>query len=111
MVLDQGAGVPATLDPTLIERALSLGRFHGLQPRDSELIKNASELRRTSIGSSGRGKGIETMKRFIDTTGDGELNIYSNRGLYIHSSDGEDSTIDHDGTLGGTLVQWRVQKR
>ncbi|PCJ61509.1 MAG: hypothetical protein COA65_00685 [Rhodospirillaceae bacterium] len=111
MVLDQGVGIPKTLDPTLIERALSIGKFRGSTPTDSELIERAAEFRRTSTGNSGRGKGVETMKRFIRTIDDGELKIFSNRGLYRYSSAGAETRDDHDGSIGGTLVQWRLHQQ
>lgn len=108
MVMDQGTGIPNTLDPTFIERALAVGSLSGTTPSDAELIRLATTLNRTSTHKSGRGKGFETMKRFVQTVDDAELRILSNRGEYLFKSDSDESNIDRIGSLGGTLVQWSV---
>ncbi|WP_420723927.1 ATP-binding protein [Hwanghaeella sp. LZ110] len=108
MVMDQGVGIPNTLDPTLVERMISLRRLKP-QPTDSDLIGIAATLRRTSTQVSGRGKGIDTMKRLITTVGNGELRIFSNKGLYMFDSSSKESRFEQDGSIGGTLIQWKLK--
>lgn len=109
MVMDQGVGIPNTLNPTLVERARSLGRLNKT-PTDAELIEFASNLRRTSTGIGGRGKGIDTMKRFVTTVGNSELRIFSNGGLYTFESNSNESRVDNSESIGGTLVQWKIRR-
>jgi len=109
MVLDHGAGIPATLDATLIERFIRLSRFKAPTPQDCELIQYASELRRTSTLQPGRGKGFENMKSFVRACDDGELRVNSRCGQYIFKSDGSEVGSELSKSLGGTMIQWRIR--
>lgn len=107
MVFDQGAGIPSTLPLSVVEQLKALGQLRGSS--DGDVIAAATRLRRTSTRQSGRGKGFETMRRFIDSCDDGELRVYSNRGAYLYQGEGEHILTDVDDTLGGTLVLWRIR--
>lgn len=107
MVYDQGAGIPRTLDPTVLERLRSVGSL--LQPSDSDMISAATDIYRTSTGQASRGRGFQTMKRFIDICEDGELRVLSNRGRYVYNRQGAQVAKDANQSLGGTLVQWRIK--
>jgi anti-sigma regulatory factor (Ser/Thr protein kinase) len=107
MILDQGVGIPNTLDPTTYEKLNALLNL-SLQPSDGNMIAAATELFRTSTGQSGRGRGFQDMKRFIDTCDDGELRVLSNGGAYSYLK-GARKIEDFGSSIGGTLVQWRVR--
>ncbi len=109
MVFDQGAGIPATLEPNILERLQSLGFMRSGGGHDSVRIEAATHLRRTSTRQQGRGKGFETMKRFVDSCDDGELRVFSNKGCYLYRPGGDTTFDDTMQTLGGTLVLWRIR--
>lgn len=108
LLFDQGAGIPNTLEPDLRNRAESIFKGEGLNPPDSLLIEIATRTGETSTGQSGRGKGFRTMRKFIDACDDGDLNVYSNSGLYTYARAGASRTDNAD-SLGGTLIQWRFR--
>jgi hypothetical protein len=108
MILDQGVGIPNTLDANLLDLiAAALGDFK-LRPTDGYMIKAATELHRTSTSQATRGRGFRDMKRFVDTCDDGELRVMSNRGTYAYVK-GQETIDDHDASIGGTLIEWRVR--
>jgi hypothetical protein len=109
MVFDQGAGIPATLDRTMLEAIRQLGFIGSNVNSDGAMIQAATKIGRTSTGQSGRGKGFETMRRFIDSCEDGELRIFSNHGGYLYTKASETIFDDVSGSLGGTLVLWRIR--
>lgn len=108
ILFDQGVGIPATLEPDLLDIIESLTRAQGLQPRDSLMIEVATRPGQTSTGQSGRGLGFKTMRKFVDACDDGDLIVYSNHGNYLYARSG---TARGDGSLslGGTLIQWRFR--
>ncbi|MGA0563659.1 hypothetical protein ACO2RV_14540 [Ancylobacter sp. VNQ12] len=108
IVLDQGVGIPRTLDPTWPERFAALRSLTGFSPTDAHMIMAATELHRSSTGQSGRGKGFRDMKRFVDQCDDGELLIVSNSGRY-HYINGQEQIRDHLVSIEGTLIEWRVR--
>lgn len=107
MILDQGVGIPNTLEPKLFEQISSLLKLNWAVS-DSTMIAAATQIRRTSTNQSGRGRGFDDMKRFIDSCTDGELRVCSNAGQFIYTKNKEE-TADYDGSIGGTLVEWRVR--
>lgn len=107
IILDQGIGIPNTLDPDLLERILAVRNFT-VTPTDAMMIEAATELHRTSTGEAGRGRGFRDMKRFIDTCDDGELRVLSNRGEYTYMRQNE-TRQDFSDSIGGTLLEWRVR--
>lgn len=107
LILDQGVGIPNTLEPTYIERARALRKL-SLTPTDGELIRAATEVFRTSTGNDGRGRGFRDMQKLINVCDDGELRVSSNRGSYRYAKASEEGIADHDTSIGGTLIQWRI---
>jgi hypothetical protein len=112
VVFDQGHGIPRTLDRTLFEWLQIVVAGLTENSPDSKLIEAATQLRRTSTGLQGRGKGFSTMMKFVDRCEDGELLVYSACGSHLYSRrngtlgvHGADRTL----SLGGTLIQWRVR--
>lgn len=114
IILDLGIGIPNKLEPHTFERIVSF--LHGewvrsgwsVRPTDAAMIAAATELRRTSTGASGRGRGFRDMKRFVDLCDAGELRVLSNRGSYVYTK-AKASVDDYGDTIGGTLIEWRVQ--
>ncbi|MET1110189.1 MAG: hypothetical protein ABWX67_01535 [Allosphingosinicella sp.] len=109
ILLDQGIGIPRSLTAKWGERVRSLLKSGSVNPTDGQMIKAATELFRTSTGEDGRGRGFRDMKRFVDESADGELRVLSNCGVYHYMKSGE-HVSDHDRSIGGTLLEWRVRK-
>lgn len=108
ILFDQGVGIPATLEPDLLDIIESLTRAQGLHPRDSLMIEVATRPGQTSTGQSGRGQGFKTMRKFVDACDDGDLIVYSNHGNYLYARSGTERG-DRSLSLGGTLIQWRFR--
>ena len=106
-LFDQGVGIPNTLDPTAFERIRSALKARWT-PTDGHMIAAATELHRSQTEQPGRGKGLQDMKKFIDTCDDGELRILSNRGGYSYIK-GNETISDERLSICGTLVEWRVR--
>jgi hypothetical protein len=107
LILDQGVGIPETLEPTMFEQIKALLK-RTWTPTDGYMIAAATELHRTSTEKRGRGTGFQDMKRFVDTCDDGELRVLSNRGAYTYNKASQ-RIIDHSTSIGGTLIEWRVR--
>ena len=103
VVFDQGAGIPRTLAPNVLERVQSVMERLSRPSSHSVLIRAATRLGRSSTGQQGRGKGFETMKKFVARSSQGELVVYSLRGRYRYASNGHERS-DGAVSLGGTLV-------
>jgi hypothetical protein len=108
MLLDLGIGIPNSLKPDLFEVLCAIFWDRRWVPRDSDMIAAATEVYRTSTGRGGRGRGFRDMKRFVDSCDDGELRVLSNRGSYTYAK-GMELTAEHDDSIGGTLIEWRVK--
>ncbi len=108
LILDLGIGIPNHLKPSLYEQVCAIFDWSAT-PSDGAMIRAATELYRTSTGQEGRGKGFRDMKRFIDVCDDGELRVLSNRGSYTYRKNELESFADHDTSIGGTLIEWRVR--
>ena len=108
VVFDQGAGIPSTLAPNVVERVQRLMGRLSRPSSDSVMLRAATRIGRSSTAQQGRGKGFETMKKFVARSSQGELVVYSLRGRYRYASNGIALT-DGRVSLGGTLVQWRMQ--
>lgn len=108
LLFDQGVGIPATLEPDLLDKMESLSKAEGLAPRASLMIEIATRPGESSTGQSGRGQGFKTMRKFIDFCDDGDLIVYSNTGNYLYARNGT-ARDDRSLSLGGTLIQWRFR--
>jgi hypothetical protein len=74
---------------------------------DSKFIKVAMELGRTRTKEENRGGGLHDLQEVIETVGVGHLLIFSNRGLYLYSGQGE-QLCDFDDSIFGTLITWQI---
>jgi len=109
---DQGVGIPKTL-PTS-EFYEDFKEFFS-QWTDSQKIKAAMELGRSATGRGERGKGLQNLVAFARAHREGQLSIYSLRGMFKQkfSYDGlghqeEQELKDSKTSIGGTLIEWSV---
>jgi hypothetical protein len=113
MFYDQGAGIPATLPTSDIYEAM---KEYFNQWKDSEKIKAAMEIGRTSTNLTERGKGLQNLVEFPTRHVEGHLSIYSLCGLYrlVSKWNGNSASTatelrDHGTSIGGTLIEWSVK--
>jgi anti-sigma regulatory factor (Ser/Thr protein kinase) len=100
---DQGQGIPVTI------RTRFKDRIPLLQDPGSELIRKAVvEGHYSRTKKKERGRGLPTLKRYIDAANDGELVIFSrgSRCIFRHAEEPECSEFDTP--LQGTLISWRI---
>jgi hypothetical protein len=107
---DLGVGIPTTLPKVLgFEKILSaLSMLPGIKPNDAQMIQAGMVIGRTSTGLAGRGKGLNDLKKFVDDTGGGELNIFSRKGHYQYLAGSPETLYNHRYSIGGTLIKWSV---
>jgi anti-sigma regulatory factor (Ser/Thr protein kinase) len=100
---DQGLGIPKTIRVRLKDQ------FGPLSPPDSALIvKAVVEGHYSSTKDPTRGRGLPTLKRFIDAAKSGELTIVSHRSRCVFSK-GPTEEENFDTKFDGTLIIWRLQ--
>jgi len=113
MFYDQGVGIPATLQEATYREFLQ-SVFSSWT--DSEKIKAAMVIGRSSSEMPERGKGLQNLIEFAQTYSDGRLSIYSLQGMYqmlfkrvngVHTE--RSLQKDFSTTVGGTLIEWRVK--
>lgn len=110
---DLGVGIPVSLsNPQNWDGGIVSAILSALGTRastDSGLIRASLELRKSSTNLSHRGKGLPQILRVVKRDKAGILHIYSNHGMvtYDASSDAF-KTVDFRGTIGGTLIVWRI---
>jgi hypothetical protein len=107
---DLGVGIPATVTKLyLVEHIRALfSLVPGIQVSDGQMIMAAMTLGRTRTGHQGRGKGLNDLRKFIDQAGGGELKIFSKKGTYTYAAGGSERYENHQDSIGGTLIKWRV---
>lgn len=102
---DLGIGIPGTLPikkPTLWQRIQTFG-----SQLDAHAIQEAIGESRTRTGLHHRGKGLKQLVDVIAKIGDGQVNIFSNRGCFTLKS-GTESIFQYKDDIYGTLINWRV---
>ncbi len=113
MFYDRGEGIPKTL-PNSDFFELIQEFFHTW--KDSEKIKAAMEIGRTSTGKQERGKGLQNFVEFAKSHRTGKLAIYSLHGLHKMTwerNESQDSPShihnnDFKHSICGTLIEWTV---
>ena len=109
---DRGLTIPGTLPRSHLWE--NIRHTVGLDARvDCDLIKAALTTRRTKTGKLRRGKGLPKLMLFVNSSGRGELRIYSRRGMVCYKKfaidkNGEFQKKQLDKPIGGTLIEWRV---
>lgn len=114
---DQGISIPGhfTMSPSKNRMTKYLEKLHGLTGRifdskhDGKVIEAAVLADATSTGEKGRGQGLSDIKSFVDRFGRGRLRILSRNGEYLYSAGGSTTTKSHRSSVGGTLIEWRVE--
>ncbi|WP_265280647.1 hypothetical protein [Verminephrobacter aporrectodeae] len=89
-ICDLGIGISRALPMKLKDEPNLLAMFLSLvkdmkEGEDTKSIFAAVKYGRSSTGKRQRGKGLEDVHKVIDDAGEGELHIFSNRGLYVYS--------------------------
>ncbi|MBL0144032.1 MAG: hypothetical protein IPP91_18495 [Betaproteobacteria bacterium] len=107
---DLGVGIPATL-PRLypLERIRQVLNLIPLMiPDDGQMIMAGMTIGRTQTGRKSRGKGLNDMRKLIEQAGDGELQIFSRKGLYQYSPKTGDKMQNFSRSIDGTIIEWKV---
>jgi hypothetical protein len=103
---DQGAGIPVTIRKRLKDRVMLLS------PTGSQLIRKAvvaghySRTRRPT-----RGRGLPTLKRFVDEAASGRLLIQSRESRCVFTTGKTPHLSDFRQCLQGTLITWNFTAR
>jgi anti-anti-sigma regulatory factor len=103
---DQGAGIPVTIRKRLKDRVVLLA------PSGSTLIRKAvvsghySRTRRPT-----RGRGLPTLKRFVDEAASGELLIQSRESRCLFRTGHKPLLHDYEECLQGTMISWNFTAR
>jgi hypothetical protein len=104
---DQGVGIPRTIR-TRFRDSPWLGP---LARSDSELVQRAViEGGYSSTKMPSKGRGLPTLKRFIDTSTDGELSILSHKSFCVFHTGKDPVREDHRINLPGTLITWNIRR-
>lgn len=102
---DLGIGIPGTLPikkPALWQRIKTFGSH-----LDAHAIQEAIGESRTRTGLHHRGKGLKQLVDVIAKVGEGQVNIFSNRGCFTLKS-GSESIFQFKDNIYGTLINWQV---
>ena len=109
-VYDMGVGIPYTLPRSgLWENIKGIVAKLGRND-DAALISAAMEAGRTRTGLKERGKGLPIMMRLFDHI-EGHLRIISGHGEITYASKDKELVLDRKNyAIGGTLIQWQMEK-
>ena len=108
-VYDMGVGIPSTLPRSgLWEQIKGILSTFGAND-DSSMIAAAMQAGRSRTGLVQRGKGLPIMMRLFDHA-PGHLRIVSGHGEVIYRGDNDMIRIHRPLSLGGTLIQWQINK-
>lgn len=108
ILYDQGAGIPNTLETNWKEKLNALVSSLSREPQDHEKIDLAMEKGRSRTKIEGRGQGSYDMQSLIRESKNGVLDIFSYKGRYMYTSDGECTTEPKKNPLSGTLIVWSI---
>lgn len=112
-IYDQGVGIPETIHKTewlwgIIKKSSKLMQRVS-KSRDADLIELSMELGQSQTKQKKHGKGSKSIRALVEETPDGQLWIFSNKGLLKESSKSNRTLIEHHDSIGGTLVQWNIR--
>ncbi|MGD0420644.1 MAG: hypothetical protein ABSA68_13875 [Xanthobacteraceae bacterium] len=119
-VYDQGISIPASLPLwghwSKVERmAKRLRARAGLAAplddpsNDATAIRLAMTVARSKTGLPQHGKGLNTMVEVVQRASAGRLRIISRNGEYIWEKGKKPIAISHPFSIGGTLIEWRLE--
>jgi hypothetical protein len=110
VVYDIGVGIPASTKSKSWYSALksSLSFFSNLNS-DCQDIRTALSYGGSRFKEQGRGNGLPTIKKLVDTNPDGWLHIMSGSGMYIYKSQSdEEQWVNLNTLFPGTMIQWNI---
>ena len=119
-VYDQGISIPASLPhwehwPTVERMAKRLFARTAIAANledpqyDATAIRMAVTVARSKTGLPQHGKGLNTMVEVVERAAGGRLRIISRNGEFIWQKGGKPVAKSHSYSIGGTLVEWRLQ--
>jgi hypothetical protein len=115
-IYDQGATIPLTytkVPPT--EQILNFLKLSAeddhVFARDGALIAAANRFGNSQRSSASRGKGLPQMRDAIDAAGNGSLTVWSRGGQYLYEAGKGEKHHSFQSSIGGTLIEWRIQLR
>ncbi|WP_019340548.1 hypothetical protein [Stutzerimonas stutzeri] len=95
VIYDMGSGIP---------KSISDKTFTG---SDSSEIHKAMQTGVTRLNIQGRGMGFDNIKKPIEHNATADyLGIYSGKGKIFYRRGKVIESVDHDHTIGGTLIEW-----
>ncbi|MGY2215726.1 hypothetical protein [Pseudomonas sp. SDO558_S425] len=110
-VYDVGVGIPASTRRKGWYSSVKQDFFSLMTgiSSDNQDIRAALEYGNSRYKTQGRGNGLPTMKKFVETNPDGVLRIMSGKGMYrFGSQKGTENWFDLAANFPGTLVQWNI---
>ncbi len=112
-IYDQGVGIPNTIHSTgwirdIIKKSPKLLQRMG-SSRDADLIELSMELGRSQTKQKKHGKGSKSIRALVEETPNGQLWMFSNNGLLKESNSEGRTLVEHNESIGGTLVQWNIR--
>lgn len=108
-VMDVGLGVPSSLRPSAVERLNMLMKKVATSSHDGYMIKAALQFGRTGTMDPHRGTGLPSIKRLVSQNEEGELWIFSGKGIYHYATRGKmEHVMSSKTAFPGTLIQWYV---
>ncbi|PHR65619.1 MAG: hypothetical protein COA51_04920 [Idiomarina sp.] len=114
-IYDIGVGIPKTIHSTPWIRRIVSKTPKLMQKwsssRDTDLIDLSMEVGQTQTKLRKHGKGSKSIQALVSETPKGQLWIFSNKGLLKESPMYSKQLIEHDTSIGGTLVQWNIKIR
>ncbi len=117
VVYDQGATVPGTY-PRLslgrnpvrfLRRALRRDIDEFDYANDHTYIRAAMRYGRSQTDEPFRGKGFPQMLEQLQKIGNGRMRVYSRAGCCIAPTKKKMKSLSFNNSLGGTLVEWKVE--
>jgi hypothetical protein len=113
-VYDQGVSIPASLPrwkhwgrlEKMLRRLSGTGETN---TRDDVSIRLAMAISRSATNLPQHGKGLHTMLEVVERARAGRLRILSNKGEYIWEHGRKIVSRNYEHSIGGTLIEWRIQ--
>jgi len=114
-VYDHGATIPVTYPKTNMQDRVkdyvqSISNLFSkvTNAKDGAYISSAIRFGNTQTNQEGRGRGLPQIREAIDLCNSGSFTVVSRSGMYTYSHGGNESFSAFEGTIGGTLISWRV---
>jgi hypothetical protein len=104
---DLGVGIPATLPIKQAKWWQYASRLGIDMTNEGKLIQGAVRNSQSRTRLLHRGKGLRQIADTVRASSDGQVSIYSNKGLYTLAN-GKEKTFNHVESIMGTVIQWRM---